>query len=57
VDVEVDEAGQDRCVAEVDRPARFGVEVADRDDFRAANQDGSLSEHARAVEDAVGGEK
>ena len=37
MDVQVDEARQDRRVAEVDRPLRLGVELAaDRDDLAAA---------------------
>ena len=39
VDVEVDEAGQDRRVAELDRPPSLGVELAaDRDDLPAARE-------------------
>ena len=54
VDMEVDEARQDRRVAELDRPPRLGVELAaDRDDLPAAHEHRAGLVELAAVEEAV----
>jgi hypothetical protein len=54
VHVQVDHAGHERRVAEIDRSLRLRVEIADGDDLGAANQHGSFADHPHSVEDSLG---